>query len=132
MEKISSFLNGLNENHFFTTSKSYDVNVLENQVVIPIYIIPRTPTQLYEAIAYWITFLFLFWAYWKRNWYAFQGRLFGIFLSFMFTARFVIEFFKEHQTLADNSAVNMGQYLSIPLIILGLYYWVNSKKSVTN
>ena len=132
VEKISSFLNGLNENHFFTTSKSYDVNVLENQVVIPIYIIPRTPTQLYEAIAYWITFLFLFWAYWKRNWYAFQGRLFGIFLSFMFTARFVIEFFKEHQTLADNSAVNMGQYLSIPLIILGLYYWVNSKKSVTN
>ena len=49
VEKISSFLNGLNENHFFTTSKSYDVNVLENQVVIPIYIIPRTPTQLYEA-----------------------------------------------------------------------------------
>ena len=132
VEKISSFLNGLNENHFFTTSKSYDVNVLENQVVIPIYIIPRTPTQLYEAIAYWFTFLFLFWAYWKRNWYTFQGRLFGVFLSFMFTARFVIEFFKEHQTLGDESVVNMGQYLSIPLIILGLYYWVNSKKSVTN
>ena len=50
----------------------------------------------------------------------------------MFTARFVIEFFKEHQTLEDESVVNMGQYLSIPLIILGLYYWVSSKKGVTN
>jgi len=131
-EIISSFLKGLNENHFFTTSKSYDVKVLDNQVLIPIQIIPRTPTQLYEALAYWFTFLFLFWAYWKKDWYAFRGRLFGVFLTFMFTARFVIEFFKEHQTLGDESVVNMGQYLSIPLIILGLYYWVNSKKDVTN
>ena len=114
------------------TSKSYDVKVLDNQVLIPIQIIPRTPTQLYEALAYWVTFLFLFWAYWKKDWYAFKGRLFGVFLTFMFTARFVIEFLKEHQTLGDESVVNMGQYLSIPLIILGLYYWVNSKEDVTN
>ena len=81
IEIISSFLKGLNENHFFTTSKSYDVKVLDNQVLIPIQIIPRTPTQLYEALAYWVTFLFLFWAYWKKDWYAFKGRLFGVFLT---------------------------------------------------
>ena len=75
VEKISSFLKGLNENHFFTSSKSYDVNVLENQVVIPIHIIPRTPTQLYEALAYWFTFLFLFWAYWKETGMHFEKTL---------------------------------------------------------
>ena len=80
-EIISSFLKGLNENHFFTTSKSYDVKVLDNQVLIPIQIIPRIPTQLYEALVYWFTFLFLFWAYWKKDWYAFRGRLFGVFLT---------------------------------------------------
>ena len=58
--------------------------------------------------------------------------VFELLLTIPYFFSFIIEFYKEHQTLAEESVVNMGQYLSIPLIILGLYYWVNSKKSVTN
>ena len=36
-------------------------------------------SQLYEAISYWIIFSFLFWAYWKKKWHLYSGRLFGIF-----------------------------------------------------
>lgn len=131
-QQIKEFLKRMSENHFFTTTNSYKVDISGNMLTLPIYLIPRIPTQLWEAIAYWIIFGFLFWTYWKRNWYEYNGKLFGAFLTLNFAARFIIEFFKEHQTLGDDSAVNMGQYLSIPLIILGLYYWVNPKKSAPN
>ena len=112
-------------------SKNYQLSKL-NELRIPIYIIPRVPTQLYEALSYWMIFLVLFWGYWKQKWYLYEGRLFGVFLVLLFTSRFVVEFFKEHQTLADSSALTMGQYLSIPLVLLGLYFWIKSKRIDTN
>lgn len=47
------------------------------------------------------------------------GMMAATFLALYFTGRFIVEFFKEYQTLADTSALTMGQYLSIPLAILG-------------
>ena len=131
-QQIKDFLKRMSENHFFTTTNSYEVDISGNTLTLPIYLIPRIPTQLWEALAYWIIFVFLFWAYWKRNWYEYNGKLFGAFLTLNFAARFIIEFYKEHQALADESVVNMGQYLSVPLVIIGLYFWIKAKKVAKN
>ncbi|MGB5990586.1 MAG: prolipoprotein diacylglyceryl transferase [Marinifilaceae bacterium] len=82
---------------------------------------PRHPAQLYEALCYLGTFAILMYAYWKTNIKEKSGILFGIFLVCIFTIRFFIEFIKEDQEAFEASMVlNMGQLLSIPLIILGL------------
>ena len=117
--------------HFsFLKENTYDKGL--NEINYLIKIIPRIPSQLYEALSYWLIFLVLFWGYWKQKWYLYEGRLFGIFLVLHFTSRFVVEFFKEHQTLADSSSLTMGQYLSIPLVLVGVYFWIKSKRIDTN
>ena len=112
-------------------SNNYKVSP-KNELLMPIYIIPRAATQLWEAFSYWAIFILLFWGYWKKGWYLYEGRLFGLFLTLLFTARLVIEFFKEHQTLSEASSLTMGQYLSIPMIIIGLYFSIKSKKVDSN
>jgi prolipoprotein diacylglyceryltransferase len=124
INKDADFFSGRFSNNFTISSK--------NELLMPIYIIPRIPTQLWEAISYLFIFIFLFWAYWKKKWDSYQGRLFGIFMVLLFTARFFIEFYKEHQTLADSSSLTMGQYLSIPLVIIGLFFCFKSKQIDTN
>ena len=93
------------------------------RVSFELAIIPRIPTQILEAISYFVIFILLFWGYWKQEWYKKEGLVFGVFFLLMFTARFVIEFWKEHQTdaLADAS-LNMGQWLSIPGILIGVVF----------
>jgi len=126
-------LKSVREADFFTTYSSTNYHLSNaNLLSFPVFIIPRIPTQLYESFSYWAIFLFLFWAYWKKQWYEYQGRLFGAFLTLLFMVRFILEFFKEHQTLEDQTLLNMGQYLSIPCILVGLYYWIKSKKIVTD
>ena len=67
--------------------------------------------------------------YWKTNAKEFLGRLIGIFFMLIFTARFFIEFIKENQeAFEDGMALNMGQWLSIPFILLGAYLAYNSIK----
>jgi len=118
---------------FFSSSNKNDFAITPlNEMVLPIYIITRVPTQLYEAILYWIIFSFLFWAYWKKEWHLYRGRLFGIFLTLLFIARFFVEFFKEHQALSNSSTLTMGQYLSIPLVLVGVIFWIKSKKIDTD
>ena len=59
--------------------------------------------------------------------------LFGLFLSLIFTARFVIEFWKENQVdFENNLPMNMGQLLSIPAVLVGLYFIFTSKKQALN
>ncbi|MHC8948940.1 prolipoprotein diacylglyceryl transferase [Sphingobacterium hungaricum] len=83
--------------------------------------IPRHPAQLYEAIAYFLVFIVMYQLYWKG--YAQKpGFLLGIFLILSFTARFVIEFYKLDQVgFESNMQFNMGQLLSIPFVLIGLY-----------
>ncbi|CAG5076757.1 prolipoprotein diacylglyceryl transferase [Parvicella tangerina] len=85
--------------------------------------IPRIPTQIWEAGVYLLIFFFLFWGYWKQHWYRREGLLFGLFLVLVFGARFIIEFYKENQVedLTDEVMLNMGQRLSIPAILIGIY-----------
>lgn len=85
--------------------------------------IPRHPAQLYEAIFYLFTFIVIFFLY-KNNYKKLaNGFLFGLFLLMIFGFRFIVEFVKEDQTyFEEGMALNMGQLLSIPLIIAGIYF----------
>ncbi len=86
-------------------------------------LLPRHPTQLYESIFYLFIFLILFWSYWKRKAINSPGLLFGMFLFLLFTWRLFIESFKENQVAFENElTLNMGQLLSIPLLLIGLYF----------
>lgn len=84
---------------------------------------PRHPAQLYEAGCYVIVFLILWFTYWKTDKKDKTGFIFGLFLVLLWTVRFFIEFVKEAQV--ENRAawsLNTGQWLSIPFILLGLYF----------
>ncbi|MEG2099919.1 MAG: prolipoprotein diacylglyceryl transferase [Flavobacterium sp.] len=83
--------------------------------------IPRHPTQLYEAFAYLVIFGILFKMYKSERIRNANGLIFGTFLTLLFLARFIIEFFKENQeSFENNMLLNMGQLLSIPFIIIGI------------
>ena len=83
--------------------------------------VPRHPTQLYEATSYLLIFVLTFFLY-KTNRAKLQnGSLFGISISLIFIARFVIEFMKERQVPSEEQMpLDMGQLLSIPFIFVGL------------
>ncbi|SMO64721.1 Prolipoprotein diacylglyceryl transferase [Flavobacterium nitrogenifigens] len=96
-------------------------------------LIPRHPTQLYEAFAYLLIFGILFYMYKSEKIRSAQGLIFGTFLTLLFTARFIIEFFKENQEAFENSMlINMGQILSVPFILIGLalIFWKTRKVPV--
>ena len=84
---------------------------------------PRHPGQLYEAIAYAILF-FIGWAVYRRcRDRVGTGLFFGICLTYIFTFRFFIEYTKEAQEAFEEGMLfNMGQILSVPFIIIGLYF----------
>lgn len=98
---------------------------------------PRHPTQLYEALSYLLLGLFLLWRYKTRLKQAWKGSFIGIFFIVCFGSRFLIEFIKEDQVEFEASmALNMGQLLSIPFILLGIgflvYAYKNREPSFTN
>ncbi len=84
--------------------------------------IPRHPAQLYEAILYLVIFGILWFLYKDNVQKRKGGFLFGCFLTILFTVRFLVEFVKENQESIENMmAINMGQILSIPFILIGMY-----------
>lgn len=84
---------------------------------------PRHPAQLYESACYVVVFIILYFFYWKTKKSEQQGFLFGLFLALLWTIRFFVEFIKEAQVEERASwALNTGQWLSIPFILLGLYF----------
>jgi len=99
-------------------------------------IVPKHPTQIYEALTYLIVFGILFRTYLKTAGKFRDGTLFGWFLIMVFGMRFLIEFIKEVQVpFEEGMALNMGQLLSIPFIIIGIFvlyfYYRKEKKSKT-
>ena len=111
--------------------------------------LPRHPAQLYEAIAYFIFFLGMVYLYrrgqkqqenkletdfstTKAKSTAVQtgatlpyhrGFFFGLCLTEIFVFRFFIEFLKEDQVDFESAmTLNMGQWLSIPFILIGVYF----------
>ncbi len=92
-------------------------------------VVPKHPTQIYEALIYFLVFLLLFWIYIKTDGKPRPGILFGLFLMLVFGMRFMIEFIKEDQVAFESGmALNMGQWLSIPFVVLGVWMIVWSKR----
>ncbi len=95
----------------------------------PIFTAPSHPTQLYEALAYLLTFGVCMWLYWKRDAYKHEGLIFGVAMIMIFVARFFIEFVKNDQVgFEANMNLNMGQWLSVPFILIGIVSVVYSLK----
>lgn len=89
--------------------------------------IVRHPAQVYESISYIIIFIILFGIWWIKKENTPKGRIFGLFLTVLFGMRFAIEFLKENQVaFEDNLPLNMGQWLSIPLILAGVFIYIRS------
>ena len=83
--------------------------------------LPRHPGQLYEAIAYALLMLIGWSVYRRRPQRVGTGFFFGMCLTYIFTARFLIEFTKEIQEPFEASLpINMGQILSLPFIAIGI------------
>ena len=90
---------------------------------------PRHPAQLYEAVCYALIFVVLWYMYWKTDKKEKQGYIFGLFFALLWTARFIVEFFKEAQVDERTEwMLNTGQWLSIPLVLIGLYFMFRKKK----
>lgn len=93
--------------------------------------VPRHPVQLYEALVYFALFIGMgsCWNQWfmlKR-----PGRLFGLFIAILFLSRFFLEFFKVEQSslVSLSSFLTMGQYLSIPFIFIGIFFFFRRSTS---
>lgn len=91
--------------------------------------VAKHPTQLYEALSYLLSFVILTYMYWKTRAKYKEGLIFGLFFMFIFGARFFIEFIKEDQEAFEATmALNMGQWLSIPFVLGGLFLVIRALK----
>ena len=88
----------------------------------PVFSEPSHPTQIYEMLYCLVTFATVMFLYWKTNARKFEGFIFGVFLIGVFLTRFLLEYIKNSQEAFEDSMIlNMGQILSIPLIVWGVY-----------
>ncbi len=97
--------------------------------------ISRHPAQLYESISCVILFIILFLMWNKDKEKLPEGRIFGVFMIVLWSLRFAYEYLKENQvSFEDQLPINMGQILSIPLIIAGvlILIWSYRNSSVNN
>ena len=93
----------------------------------PVFSAPSHPTQIYEALCYLLLFGLLLYMYWRRNAEEREGLIFGTFLIGTFLSRFLIEFIKNDQVAFEASmSLNMGQWLSIPFVIGGVWLVVRA------
>jgi phosphatidylglycerol---prolipoprotein diacylglyceryl transferase len=95
--------------------------------------LPRHPAQLYEAVFCFFLFILMY-QLWKNKRHSFgPGFMFGLMCVLLFTERIVDEFFKENQASFENDLpLNMGQLLSIPFILIGIYMMIRSRKLEPN
>lgn len=95
--------------------------------------LPRHPAQLYEAICYLLIFALTYSLYKTKRVRPQYGFFFGLTIAAIFIARFFIEFVKERQVaFEENMQLDMGQWLSIPFIILGVGFIVYSRIRTKN
>ncbi len=91
-------------------------------------IIANHPIQIYEALSYLLLFIFLYKYYWRHNGKPTEGAIFGYFLVLLWSVRFLIEFIKLPQVDFETTMLlNMGQLLSIPLIIAGVILLIRAR-----
>ena len=125
--KISSYTNVINpfqgslDYSFYRTKDKFELRFKSVGV-------NRHPAQLYEALNYFIIGVLLFLIWNKHRSRLRPGRLLGLFFLIAFSTRFFIEGIKENQVSFENSLyLNMGQLLSIPMFLLGFYFYYTGK-----
>jgi prolipoprotein diacylglyceryltransferase len=113
------------------TPLKFDLKDQGDHYLISVYTfgVARYPTQIYEAASYLIIFIVLFWIWKKYKSRLPDGLFLGLFLISVFGMRFVWEFLKENQVdFEEELALNMGQSLSIPLVIIGIILVIRALK----
>lgn len=99
-------------------------------LVLTAFGIPRHPAMVYEALSTLLLCVLLFFIWYRSVGKLPEGRLFSIFVVILFTLRFFYEFLKENQVDFESKLpINMGQILSIPMVIAGLILLVRSFKA---
>lgn len=95
----------------------------------PVFSEPSHPTQIYEMLYCIVTYCTTLYMYWKTNARKYEGLIFAVFLEGIFLTRFLLEFIKNNQEeFEEGMMFNMGQWLSVPLIIAGFYLIYRSYK----
>ncbi|MGA0555816.1 prolipoprotein diacylglyceryl transferase [Larkinella sp. VNQ87] len=94
-------------------------------------LVPRHPTQLYEALFCLLLSALCFWLWKKKRHLLPNGFITGLFLTLLFSFRFGVEFLKVNQEAFENNmALNMGQLLSLPAILTGFYLLFRNRRVV--
>ena len=129
--RVTNILSGrysyISDHLTYDVSKPIEYKIVRNGAEIQVLGITRHPTQLYESATSLLLFFLLLgiWYRYKEN--LPHGRVFALFLIVLFGLRFIHEFFKENQvSFEDEIALNMGQWLSIPLVITGFIIFIRS------
>lgn len=100
----------------------------------PIFTEPSHPTQIYEAVIYFLIFAITMHMYWKTNAKDKPGLILGVGIFLIFVARFFIEYIKivqvdSEEAMRDATGLILGQWLSIPFIIWGAWLIFNALKT---
>ena len=114
------------------TSQPWGFRFIENigawkaGVAEPIFSAPSHPTQIYEALVYFLVFAVTMYLFWKTDAKKKQGLLIGIAMIMIFLSRFFIEYIKEVQVesellMRESTGLILGQWLSIPFVIWGIW-----------
>jgi len=92
--------------------------------------VARHPAQLYESLAYFTVCLIMVLIWKKKTLTLKAGSYFAIGNILFFSARFLIEYFKVKQSelITDQSFLLMGQYLSLPFILFGIFFLIYLKR----
>jgi prolipoprotein diacylglyceryltransferase len=91
--------------------------------------VPCHPTQIYEMLYCIVAFFVTWFMYRKGKAYKREGLLLGVFLEIIFFTRFMLEFIKNDQELFEaDHLLNMGQILSLPFVIWGIYLIIRAYK----
>ena len=119
-----------------SVNRAYDLIANSSRFKDTLMEVPnRYPTQLYEALGYLVTFLVLWFVYWETDKKEKLGYLFGVFMVMLWSVRFIVEFYKEWQGGLEewidvSIKLNTGQLLSIPFVLIGLFFMFRKKKAL--
>jgi prolipoprotein diacylglyceryl transferase len=123
----------VNATKLTTPKEAYQAIATDSQFAELLQQVPlQHPAQLYEALCYIFVFAILFFLYWKTDAREKTGYLFGLFLVLLFVVRFIVEYVKESQGGFESALglLSTGQWLSIPFILIGLYFVFTAEKPV--
>ena len=99
--------------------------------------VPRHPTQIYESLFCLVLVALLYGLWNKYKERTPRGLLFGLFVVLLFSFRIFVEYFKENQVTKESGLIaeyglNIGQLLSIPFILIGLWVLLRAGKNPRN